>query len=140
MAKGLGGMIAAIKQTEKAAAIKDGIACPVCGEPMKFNGCIWLCESDATIDLPDDLRLAIEAQGLNPWTYYIHDGAVEQLAAIIDPETGQVLAELRPSRDKGSFGGWCIDGTDAANAPATIREHGWTWHDWVPDSITERGG
>lgn len=140
MAKGLGAIMAAQKQTAARWRIEEGIsiACPVCGAEMEYNGSVWVCRG-IEANMPSDLRAAAEAAGFDPLAFYVKDGAIDALAAVVDEEE-EIRVYLIPANKNGRFGGWVVtvaDIDEKGREPELIAKFGWTWADWVPNRFVE---
>lgn len=122
------------------------VLCPVCGQPMEANLAVLAHKAPmsdpgkfAKADMPDDLKEALLDNGFNPDAFYLHDGAIEVLAIVVD-DKDNILFKLQPARDRGRFGGWLItaDTGDLVEAREAIEKYGWLWQDFVPDRIKNK--
>lgn len=151
MSKGLGAKMALVKMAMDTAAIKEGtlVACPFCGKPMWFNGCVWTCRSgrdfcgerkacgvpQAVVDgfdhSPEKRDFAINEPGVPAVTF----------GAVFDGD--RMLVTFGPRRGYAGQTSLVIIacGIEKPEIAGSIQRLGWEWQDWVADhvKVNERG-
>lgn len=140
MSKGLGAILAHNKMLEDMERIEkgDGIACPLCGQIMSFNGCAWFCYADRCTPFRDQLFEAFKKETKGFGAYDNFQGLI--LAAIIsttDNAHSTIVAEFRTVRGGGGKTNFAVMaslfGPPKEMVPGIIRNGEWNWQEWVPD-------
>lgn len=144
MAKGLGAIMAAVSAAITEDRIRKGeaVLCPLCGQPMKFEGVAWFCRSGPRKDNGhnDHCDLAeMMSLFLNPdEDRYIDDWQRAVFAAVVRknpaaPGGVEILGTLHTVRGYGGCTNLTVSCDPALREelPGLINAHGWTWAEWT---------
>ena len=144
MAKGLGSIMTMIEMDHKRSILTDaeGVACPLCGGLMSFNGVRWFCYSDPETSKCPQMRALEDAMyKLAPQEYRLKGNYNNifqgQLfaAVVVDGRPIIEFGSIRGGQGRTNLFVGRLGDTPREEVPDLIQKYGWTWYDWIPDEL-----